>query len=69
MPKGKKTRVGIYHPPKSGMPFLVVTVSPEGVSALAVATKDEARVLALKTTQRVTMEHARPKSKDPSGFD
>ena len=48
---------------------MVVTVSPEGVSALAVATKDEARVLALKTTQRVTMEHARPKSKDPSGFD
>ena len=29
----KKTRVGIYHPPKSGMPYIVVTVSPEGVTA------------------------------------
>jgi len=33
MPKGKKTKTAIYHPPKAGMPYLVVTVSPEGVSA------------------------------------
>lgn len=46
MPMGRKTRTAIYHPPKSGMPYLVVTVSPEGVVATAVETKEEARILA-----------------------
>ena len=37
MPKNKqKTKTAIYHPPKKGMPYLVVTVSPEGVVAIAV---------------------------------
>jgi hypothetical protein len=45
MPKNKqKTKTAIYHPPKKGMPYLVVTVSPEGVVAIAVESKDEARV-------------------------
>jgi hypothetical protein len=61
MPKGKKTKVGIYHPPKSGMPFLVVTVSPDGVTAPAVESKEEARVLASKKTQSVTIEDAAAK--------
>jgi hypothetical protein len=61
MPKGKKTKVGIYHPPKSGMPFLVVTVSPDGVTATAVESKEEARVLASKKTQSVTIEDAAAK--------
>ena len=61
MPKGKKTKVGIYHPPKSGMPYLVVTVSPDGVTATAVESKDEARVLASKKTQTVTIEEATTK--------
>jgi hypothetical protein len=61
MPKGKKTKVGIYHPPKSGMPYLVVTVSPDGVTATAVESKDEARVLASKKTQTVTIEEATAK--------
>jgi hypothetical protein len=40
VPKGKKKyRTAIYHPPKSGMPYLVVTVGPEGVTATAVDTK------------------------------
>jgi hypothetical protein len=56
MPKGKKTKLGIYHPPKSGMPYLVVTVSPEGVTAIACDSKDEARILASKKTQPVTVE-------------
>ena len=56
MPKGKKTKVGIYHPPKAGMPYLVATVSPEGVVATAVNSKEEARVLASKKTQKVTVE-------------
>jgi len=48
MPKGKKTKTAIYHPPKSGMPYLVVTVSPEGVTATAVESKEEARGAGLK---------------------
>ena len=61
MPKGKKTKVGIYHPPKSGMPYLVVTVSPDGVTATAVGSKHEARVLASKKTQTIIVEEATAK--------
>jgi hypothetical protein len=46
----KKTKTAIYHPPRSGMPNLVVTVSQDGVTATAVASKDEARILASKKT-------------------
>ncbi len=56
---GKKTKTAIYHPPKASMPYLVVTVSPEGVSAVAVSSKDEARVLASKTTRTVELADAR----------
>ena len=60
MPKNKqKTKRAIYHPPKKGMPYLVVTVSPEGVVAIAVESKDEARVLASKKTLRVLLEDDR----------
>jgi hypothetical protein len=62
MPKVKKTKTAIYHPPKSGMPYLVVTVSPEGVVATAVDSKDEARILASKKTQSVSIEDATGKS-------
>ena len=41
-----KSKTAIYHPPKAGMPYLVVTVSRDGVAATAVETKQEARVLA-----------------------
>jgi hypothetical protein len=60
VPKNKKTKTktAIYHPPKSGMPYLVVTVSPEGVSATAVDSKEEARVLASKTTMKVEFHEA-----------
>jgi hypothetical protein len=54
--KDKKTKTAIYHPPKPGMPFLVVTVSPEGVTATAVASKHEARVLASKKTMAVQFQ-------------
>jgi hypothetical protein len=62
MPKGKKTKTGIYHPPKSGMPWLVVTVSPDGVTATACQTKDEARILASKKTWKVLMQDAMSKT-------
>jgi hypothetical protein len=51
-----KTKTAIYHPPKSGMPYLVVTVSPDGVTATAVASKDEARILASKRTMKVLVQ-------------
>ena len=50
MPNKLKPKTAIYHPPKKGMPYLVVTVSPEGVVAIAVESKEEARVLASKKT-------------------
>ena len=57
MAKGKsKAKTAIYHPPKKGMPYLVVTVSPDGVSATAVGSKKEARVLTSKKTLKVLFE-------------
>lgn len=57
MAKGKsKAKTAIYHPPKKGMPYLVVTVSPDGVSATAVGSKEEARVLTSKKTLKVLFE-------------
>jgi hypothetical protein len=51
-----KIKTAIYHPPKKGMPYLVVTVSPDGVSATAVESKDEARILASKKTLSVLVQ-------------
>jgi hypothetical protein len=60
MAKSKsKSKTAIYHPPKKGMPYLVVTVSPEGVVATAVESKDEARMLASKKTLKVMVEDER----------
>jgi hypothetical protein len=53
-----KIKTAIYHPPKSGMPYLVVTVAPDGVTATAVATKDEARMLASKKTLKILVQDA-----------
>ena len=53
-----KIKTAIYHPPKSGMPFVIVTVSPDGIRATAVASKHEARVIASKKTLNVEVEDA-----------
>jgi hypothetical protein len=45
-----KSKTGIYHPPKKGMPYRVVTVGPDGVTAIPCQSKDEARILASKKT-------------------
>jgi hypothetical protein len=58
MGKGKKSKTAICHPPKSGMPYLVVTVSPDGVTATACESKDDARILASKRTIKVTLDEA-----------
>ena len=54
-----RTKTAIYHPPKKGTPYLVVTVSQEGVSATAVNSKDEARMLASKKTLAVAIDDER----------
>ena len=60
MAKNKtKAKTAIYHPPKKGMPYLVVTVSAEGVTVTAVGSKEEARILASKKTLDVEFEDAR----------
>ena len=57
MGKGKKTKTAVYHPPKSGMPYLVVTVSPDGeVMAIACHSKEEARILASSKAMKVIVE-------------
>jgi len=38
------------------MPYLVVTVSPEGLNVVAVSSKEEARILASKKTLKVEMQ-------------
>ena len=40
------------------MPYMVVTVSPDGVTATAFATKYEARTLASNKTMKVAVEAA-----------
>jgi hypothetical protein len=60
--KDKKSKTAIYHPPKSGVPYLVVTVSPDGVVATAVETKEEARILASKKTLKVSLQDASTES-------
>ncbi len=60
-----KAKTAIYHPPKKGMPFLVVTVSPEGVVAIAVESKEEARVLASRKTLKVLLEDSRGGEQQP----
>ena len=66
MPK-QKTKTAIYHPPKSGMPYLVVTVSPDGVDVTAVSSKEEARILASKKTLKVSVEDRQPRDKPELG--
>jgi hypothetical protein len=63
MAKNKKTKTAIYHPPKSGMPYLVVTVSPDGVDVTAVSSKEEARILASKKTLKVAVEDRQTRDK------
>jgi hypothetical protein len=54
-----KTKTAIYHPPKAGMPYLVVTITPEGISTLAASSKGEARALALKITQEAHLQEGK----------
>jgi hypothetical protein len=48
------------------MPYLVVTVSPKGVTATAVESKEEARVLASKKTMKVDFQESSKPSEAPS---
>jgi hypothetical protein len=48
----------IYAPPKSELPFLVVTVAPWGISAMQVRSRTEARKIAGRVARQATV-HAR----------
>jgi hypothetical protein len=54
-----KTKTAIYHPPKAGMPYLVVTITSEGISTLTASSKGEARALALKIAQETHLREAK----------
>ena len=54
-----KTKTAIYHPPKKGMPYLVVTLAADGLAITAVNSKDEARMLTSKKTLKVALEDQR----------
>ena len=51
----------IYSPPNERLPFLVVTLAPEGVSALPVKDRIEARTIVARATRwRLKKERPRP---------
>ena len=60
MGKGKKSKTAIYHPPKSGMPFLEEAFRPKASQRTACELKDEARILASKNVMQVFVEDATP---------
>jgi len=45
-----QTEIVIYEPPKDGLPYLVVTVSPDGVSVLTAKSRTEARMMVSERT-------------------
>jgi hypothetical protein len=45
------------------LPYLVVTVSPDGVDVTAVSSKEEARILVSKKTLKVSVEDRQPRDK------
>jgi len=55
-----KIKPAIYHSPKSGMPFVVVTVPRDGITATAVVSKHEARVIRLKKIRSTWRSRTRP---------
>ena len=51
----------IYPPPRTGLPYLVVTLAENGVEIVATRTPTEARALAVKLTRK------RPAKPKPEG--
>ncbi len=65
MAKDKKTKTAIYHPPKKGMPYMVVTVSRvEGSTKPEFASKKTLKVLV--EDNRENSDVVRPKATPPS---
>ena len=42
----------IYEPPHSGLPYLVVTITPNGVTAIPIKSNTEARVMISQRRER-----------------
>jgi len=55
----------IYVPPKAGLPYLVVTLTSEGVSARAVNTRAEARAL----LSRVRLQRTRARERGQESLE
>jgi hypothetical protein len=60
--KGQENQDRDLSSPETGNALLGGTVSPEGVTATAVETKDEARILASKKSTAVVVEDVASKS-------
>ena len=54
----------IYHPPRKGLPYVVVTFLGDAVAAVPARTLAEARSLAVKTSRAVTAQNQAPKAPD-----
>jgi hypothetical protein len=51
----------IYEPPHSGLPYLVVTITPNGVTAIPVKSNTEARVMiSQRRGRRRTSDQQKP---------
>ena len=50
----------IYEPPHSGLPYLVVTITPNGVTAIPVKSNTEARVMISQRRERRHCDRQKP---------
>lgn len=55
-----QTETVIYAPPKVGLPFLVVTLAPSGLTVLSAASRTEARTIV--ASERRTRKRKAPKN-------
>jgi hypothetical protein len=56
----EETNGAIYVPPKSGLPFIVVTFGDGGMRTETVASRAEARALLARRTRRAPPGEAKP---------
>ena len=61
-----QTETVIYEPPKAGLPYLVVTVSTDGVNVVAAKSRTEARTM---VSERVVARRRRKVDPPPQPRD
>lgn len=57
-----QTETVIYPPPKSGLPFLVVTLAPDGLTVLSAESRTEARTLIASERRNRKQKQKEPKN-------